>query len=204
MPAVKRIDSPTYQLLVWRIEEDLSFFAQAITLNAEEALEYGQISHKARKLEWMAARYVQRKLYNDYLVKDQWGKPHLASSSAHISIAHCTHYAAAIYSKVGPVGVDVEPIHEKVQRIANKFLSEGELQLLDSKNLTASLIAAWSVKEAIYKWYGKKELSFKRNIQLQEFSLDAQKAKVLFALDNQSTIKEVKMVHLEEVILAFV
>lgn len=203
MPAVKRIQTPNYSLLVWRIEEELSFFARALQLNAHEIAEFNQLSYPKRRLEWMAARYVQREVCNDSLIKDQWGKPHLSASSGHISLAHCNNYAAAIYSAKGAVGVDVEPIKDKVQRIADKFLTERELQLIGVPRSSENLIAAWSIKEAIYKWYGKKKLSFKQNIQLQKLSLQSTQAEVLFTVDNQKESKEVNIENIGDVVLAY-
>jgi len=203
MPAVKQLNTSSYRLLVWRIDEDLAFFSQSITLNAQEANEYSQISYEKRRLEWMAARYVQRQLCDDSLVKDEWGKPHLESQEGFVSIGHCTGYAAAIFSKQSPVGIDIEPIHDKVHRIAQKFLSEIEFNFMDASRMTEHLITSWGVKEVVYKWYGKKALSFQRNIQIQPFSLDSKHAEVLFILDNQRTSKQVKFENLGDIILAF-
>ena len=203
MPAVKQLNTSSYRLLVWRIEEDVSFFSQSITLNAQEANEYSQISYEKRRLEWMAARYVQRQLCEDSLVKDEWGKPHLESQEGFVSIAHCTGYAAAIFSMQSPVGIDIEPIHDKVHRIAQKFLSEIEFNNMDASRMTEHLITSWGIKEAVYKWYGKKALSFQRNIQIQPFSLDSKHAEVLFVLDNQRISKQVNFENLGDIILAF-
>ena len=203
MPLVRHIQTASFEVKIWRIEEDLSFFAQAITLNEHEASEYSQISYPARKLEWMTARFVQRQVCSDSLIKDQWGKPHLHSKAGYVSIAHCKHFAAAIYSGQDAVGIDIEPIHGKVHRIAQKFLSDSELKKIDSTRSTEDLIVSWSVKEAIYKWYGKKELSFKRNIQIKDLSYESGIAKVLFSVDNLQIIKKVNFENLGEVILAF-
>ena len=203
MPAVKQLNTSSYRLLVWRIEEDVSFFSQSITLNTQEANEYSQISYEKRRLEWMAARYVQRQLCDHSLVKDEWGKPHLESQEGFVSIAHCNGYAAAIFSTQSPVGIDIEPIHDKVHRIAQKFLSEMEFNNMDALRMTEHLITSWGIKEAVYKWYGKKALSFQRNIQIQPFSLDSKHAEVLFLLNNQRIRKQVHIENLGTIILAF-
>ena len=69
--------------------------------------------------------------------------------------------------------------------------------------MTEHLITSWSIKEAVYKWYGKKALSFQRNIQIQPFSLDSKHAEVLFVLDNQRISKQVNFENLGDIILAF-
>ena len=74
---------------------------------------------------------------------------------------------------------------------------------MDARRMTEHLIASWSIKEAVYKWYGKKALSFQRNIQIQPFSLDSEHAEVLFLLNNQRIRKQVHIENLGTIILAF-
>lgn len=203
MPEIRRISTDTFQLLVWRIDEPLAFFAKELQFNKEEMEEYGNISYEARKLEWLAARYAQRQLYQASLTKDSWGKPHLDRGDGYISLAHCTGYAAAIYSPNTSVGIDIEPIHDKVQRIATKFLNEKELAFIDESNITEHYISAWSIKESVYKWYGKKKLSFKQNIQIDPFSLHEGQANVLFKAENQHENRKVYFEKIHHAVLAY-
>ncbi|MFT4968473.1 MAG: 4'-phosphopantetheinyl transferase [Chitinophagales bacterium] len=202
MPVIRELKNQDYHLLVWKITEDLSFFAKEVLFNKSEMEEYGNISHESRKLEWLAARFVQRQLCKDALVKDTWGKPHLENEDGFVSIAHCHGYAAAIYSSKQAVGIDIEPIHDKVQRIAQKFLSASELSFINTAGQTEHLITCWSIKEAIYKWYGKRELSFKENIRIENFELNDDKTSVLFVRENEREIKEVNFERIANLALA--
>lgn len=203
MPAIRNISSDKFQLLVWKIEEDLNFFTKHVRFNKAEMEEYGNISYEARRLEWMAARFTQRQLLKDSLMKDEWGKPHPANETGYVSIAHCKGYAAAVYSKEHAVGIDIEPVHDKVQRIAKKFLTEKERSFLEQDQLTEYLIASWSIKEAVYKWYGKKELSFKENICMNAFQLSDKRATVDFSKDDTSLAKEVPFEKMDNIFLAY-
>lgn len=59
-------------------------------------------------------------------------KPFLEDEAYHFSISHCDDYAAAIVSKTGRVGVDVETPSFKIDRIKKKFLNENELSFFES------------------------------------------------------------------------
>ncbi|HEY0177929.1 MAG TPA: 4'-phosphopantetheinyl transferase superfamily protein, partial [Pedobacter sp.] len=66
---------------------------------------------------------------------------------------------------------DIEQIKTKIHRIQQKFLSPAELAQPGVKDHTEALYACWCVKEAVYKWYGKKGLEFKKHIHIQPFEL---------------------------------
>jgi 4'-phosphopantetheinyl transferase EntD len=71
-----------------------------------------------------------------------------------------------MFSKTHEIGLDIEKVDDRIHRVSNKFLNENEQIFAESK-LTKTLI--WSAKESLYKWYGKKELDFKGNMEAMEF-----------------------------------
>lgn len=203
MPIVKQIRTDSYEVLVWKIEEAFEFFSSNLRLSNVESQEYLNITNEARKLEWLASRFVQRRLIKDSLIKDDFGKPSLDKQEGFVSIAHCKDFAAAMYSKEGPVGIDIEPIDCKVLRIAQKFLNTHELSFIASATDVQHVIAAWCVKEAVFKWYGKKSLSFKNNIQIRTFQNYSEEVKVDFNKDNIMDVKYVRVLKIENCMLAF-
>lgn len=204
MPQAFLFRTAELAVLVWKIEEDLSFFSKTIHLNKLEAEEYFSIRHPQKKIEWMAARFVQRQLINDSIVKDEYGKPHLSQHpNSFISLSHCKDYAAASFHAKESTGIDVEPIHEKVLRISDKFLKPSEKEILVDDTII-SHIAAWSIKEVVYKKYGKKELRFKENIHLAKLSLNEEKAEVVFTKNQIKENLEISVKRIDDIILAFV
>lgn len=171
-------------IIVWEITEPLSFFAQHILLNKEESEAYHNIKFEKRKLEWMAARFVQRQIANNSTTKDEFGKPYLKNLEGHISISHCQNYAAAIFCKIKPVGIDIEPINPKILRIADKYTNKNEFDFIEKDREIEHLICNWCIKEAVYKYYGKKELSFKEHIRIQPYKLSHNKCQVLLHKNN--------------------
>jgi len=73
-------------------------------------------------------------------------------------------------SKKVPVGIDIEQIKEKVERIATKFMNPGEMAFISTdEHRIEHLYVCWCGKEAIYKCYGQKEVSFINHISLAPF-----------------------------------
>lgn len=155
------INSST-KLAVWHISEDESFFLQAVSLQRE-------ITHPHKRLQHLAGRYLLQHLFPDFphhLIKiADTRKPFLLNEEYHFSISHCGDYAAVIVSKEYRVGLDIEMISPKVDRIRHKFLNAQELVNLPIGNLE-SLTTLWSAKEAVFKWYGGGDVDFRAHICL--------------------------------------
>jgi len=73
------------------------------------------------------------------------------------------------------VGIDIEQIQQKVERIAPRFLNPGELKAAkQDPNLVEALYAYWCAKEAVYKCHGQKNVSFANDISLQPFRFETE------------------------------
>lgn len=83
----------------------------------------------------------------------------------HFSISHCGNFAAAIVSSSQRVGIDIELITPRVEKIKHKFLHPNELtewkidELNDLKRIE-TLTLLWSCKEAMFKWWGRGDVDF--------------------------------------------
>lgn len=152
-------------------EKDLEF------LSFREKLSFANISHPERKKEWGTARLaIQEALellqipYPGFF-KDEHGKSQPMNGQGFVSLTHTRGYAAAIYHRELPVGIDLELIREKILRIGTRFLAESELHFLHI--LPAHYTMAWSAKESIFKCHGKKGVSLRNNILLEPFDPEA-------------------------------
>jgi phosphopantetheinyl transferase len=165
------IDNDT-RLAIWQIAEPQDFFIAQLKLNETDYSVIRTITSDTRLTEFLASRYCVRLLAGIdeelTLVKDEHGKPSVKGHPLHISISHCTGFAGAIISKKAHVGMDIEPIHGRVMRIAGRFLSETELGYLTPTRAIDQATVMWSAKESVYKYYGQKGLSFSRDIKLQK------------------------------------
>ncbi len=156
----------TTSLAVWQITEDENFFLQKIHLKK-------QINHPKKRLQHLAGRYLLQWLHPEFPVHlieiAESNKPLLPDGPFNFSISHCGNFAAAIISKNNSAGIDVEQVTSKIQLIKNKFLSEDEMHFINqSTDQLIQLTILWSCKEAVYKWYGKGEVDFKKHIILKK------------------------------------
>lgn len=166
------------KLAVWHITENEDFFLEKVSIQKE-------IVHPHKRLQHLAGRYLLEILYPGFpfhLIEiAESKKPLLRNGEIHFSISHCADYAAAIISENKLVGIDVELITPKIELVKERFLAESELNLsatLNSELQTRNhqlLTLFWSSKEAIFKWYGKGNLSFKKNMSINQIFFDDEK-----------------------------
>lgn len=156
---------------LWDIIEPESYFLERLELSIVEKANLEPIKGH-RRLEWLAARYLlhllsERELRGEVL-KDEFGKPFLSNSEWAISLSHSNNLAAVVASPKA-VGIDIQKIVLKIERIAHKYLSEEELAGIRYRHRLEYLHLYWGAKEAMYKAYGRKSIEFKRDIQIVPF-----------------------------------
>jgi phosphopantetheinyl transferase len=169
----KQIDADT-EFALWKIEEKAEDLYNQLQLNDHEKAYVEQLSHGKRHLHWLGTRVLLRKMLNtdEYIdcQVDAHGKPYLVHLPYHISFSHSFDYAAVMMSKTRPVGIDIEQVKQKVERIAHKFMRPAEMKFVNDQDKIPQLYVCWCAKEAVYKCYGQKEISFADNISLEPFN----------------------------------
>ncbi len=157
------------RLGIWQIKEPESFFLKTIPLKKD-------VSHPHKRLQHLAGRYLLPFLFDDFplseiLIADT-RKPFLENEKFHFSISHCGDYGAAIVSSANRVGIDIELMTPKIEKISHKFLSVADRNFVDDQrthhDLEKLLTILWSSKEAIFKWYGLGEVDFINHMQLRK------------------------------------
>lgn len=168
--------NPTTKLAIWRIEESEDFFNKTVPLQKE-------ITHPHKRLQHLAGRFLLPYLfpnfpYEEILIADT-KKPFLPNEQFHFSISHCADYAAVIVSKTSRVGIDIELVDKRVEKIASKFLGIAEQQFVQqyketyANNLQLQLLTLmWSTKEAVFKWWGNGNVDFSKDIFIKPFELN--------------------------------
>ncbi|HEX8376186.1 MAG TPA: 4'-phosphopantetheinyl transferase superfamily protein [Pedobacter sp.] len=168
----KKLDDST-EFAVWKIEETADELLVQLQLRDYEKKTIEGLNNGKRNLHWLSTRVLLRKLLNtsEYIdcQVDEYGKPYLPNSPYHISFSHSYDYAAVIISKTKPVGIDIEIIKDKIERVANKFLTDKEIAFINPEHKVNHLYICWCAKEAIYKLQGKTNVSFKEHIRLKPF-----------------------------------
>lgn len=168
----KDID-PQTSFALWKIDEQADELIAQLQLKDHETTYLESLNNGKRNLHWLSTRVLLRTMLHtqDYIdcKVDEHGKPYLANFPQFISLSHSFDYAAVMVSENRPVGIDIELIKDKIERIAHKFMNDEELSFIDPLNRTEQLYACWCAKEAIYKLQGKKNVSFLHNIRLKDF-----------------------------------
>ncbi len=160
----------TTRLGVWKIEETESFFLDRVPLTRE-------ITHPHKRLQHLAGRYLLPFLFPDFpnaaIEIADTRKPFLPDEQYHFSISHCGSYAAAIVSSNSRVGIDIENITPRVERIKHKFLHADELAWVHIHPAALQiplLTLLWSAKEAMFKWWGRGDVDFSEVLRLHPFT----------------------------------
>ena len=187
------------KLGIWHIEETESFFLDKVPLKRD-------VTHPFKRRQHLAGRYLLSDLFPDFPVEEiliaDTRQPFLAGDNYHFSISHCGAYAAAIVSRTCRVGIDIELVTQRITRVADKFLNEGEMDVfnedyaffLEQWGLRGRveqefLTLIWSAKEALFKWYGRGELDFKRHMQLTgNIRIEGEVIKLPFAFEKDEIV----------------
>ncbi|MBS4070075.1 MAG: 4'-phosphopantetheinyl transferase superfamily protein, partial [Algoriphagus sp.] len=133
-------------------EEPLDF------LSFREKLSYTNISHPEKRREWATARLAIHEALKELQLpypgffKDEHGKSQSMNGQGFVSLTHTPGYAAAIFHREQPVGIDMDLIREKILKIGFRFLDNSELDFLENDPVHYTM--AWSAKESIFKCQG--------------------------------------------------
>lgn len=164
--SLKSIDKVS-SIAIWEISESLEEL-QIFDVPPTDYAFLRTITHPQKQLESFAARLAVQCILNQWqssyqgLKKNEYNVPILIDLPYKVSISHTTSFAVAIIHQRLQIGIDIEPIREKVRNIASKFLSITE-QAFCGQDLER-LTLYWAGKEAIYKYYGRRGLTFNRDM----------------------------------------
>ena len=167
---------PEGELGIWGITESEDWFLSRLDLYEAETAQLATIKGH-RRLEWLAGRYLLHQLsgrtVRGAFLKDEYGKPHLEDSTYHVSLSH-SHNKVALIAGPQVVGVDIQFIVAKIERIAHKYMRDIEMDSLAEQTRLEQLHVYWGAKEALYKCYGKRQLDFRQHIHITPFDYSAQ------------------------------
>ncbi|MDW8287845.1 MAG: 4'-phosphopantetheinyl transferase superfamily protein, partial [Flammeovirgaceae bacterium] len=154
-----------------KIEEDDDFLIDFLE-KKNLSDDFFAIQHPQKRKQWLASRCLLKQLTQhigipyEGIRKDNFGKPFLLNASVEISFSHTNNMAAVIVDFQQSTGIDVEQIDEKLYKIAPRFLTNAELHQTQSS--LEEIAYFWCAKEAMYKLYGKKQLTFRENLIVEK------------------------------------
>ena len=158
-------------IAIWRLNETAEELLSLYRLSEDEQLIFDKFVNEKRKKEWLAYRTMLKVMLGKpglVIFYDEYRKPHLKNANQQISVAHSADLAAVIISNNSPVGIDIERITPRIDKIRKKFLNPDELGYLTNNYSLEELYIYWGAKEALYKMYGRKLLDFRKNMHLDK------------------------------------
>ena len=136
-------------------------------LNEEEKIRVNRFVLGKRQREFVATRILKEKILpKSTILYNSLGAPYI-ENGPYISISHSPTIAGIAVCENHPIGFDLEPIREKVQRIKTKFLHPHEYKTSDTED-TETLIKLWSGKEALYKLACREEVIFAEDLLITQ------------------------------------
>lgn len=119
-------------------------------------LQLASITNESRRAEWLAVRLLVKELFGPAVevAYHPTGRPYLKDSDLHISISHTRGYASVAYHRTRPIGMDLEHLSSRVDRVAPRFTTAEEASYIDAHDAdkrTLYHLINWSAKETLYK-----------------------------------------------------
>ena len=111
----------------------------------------------ARRMEYICERALLKDMMNGRILNifhNEDGKP-ILNNGLTISISHTRGYIAIILSETKNVGIDIEYVSDRVEKISSRFMREDE-----SADDIMSLLVLWCAKETLYKLFSSEHLDF--------------------------------------------
>ena len=196
------------ELGLWRITEPEDWFFDQLDLEKTEYAQFDVIKGRKR-VEWLAVRKLVHQMsgrnYRGAFIKDEFGKPHLENSPFQISISHSWNLAAAIAAPLA-VGIDIQRLVGKIERLAHKFIRPSEMEAIQNNTRLEHMHVYWGAKEALYKAYGRRQLDFCQHILVEpfEFNLRVGKCRGVVRKDEYEGHFTIFYRQVEEYILVYV
>ena len=171
MPIFKEIISEQTQILIWKYSDEEKFSADLIS----DEKEFENLKQKSPKrlIEKQMVRQMLRKILPNHKIRyHENGQPYLEPFDKFVSVSHSFPYAVLAISEK-KIGVDIEQVKDRIDKIKLKFLHPKEIDWLSRvESGIEHLTAVWCIKEALFKIHSSKQWSFKEFYVVDEFLLD--------------------------------
>lgn len=143
---------------------------------------------ECRILEWTAVRVLLYDMLDrqvPILYHDN-GAPYLPEyENLDISISHTKGYVAVALAERGEIGIDIEQMGEKAERVRHKFVRDDE-----QADSLVKLLLHWSAKETAFKVLHRNKVDFLKHLRVLPFELQDEGS---FSLQESRTDAEMVM-----------
>ena len=151
MPLIRKQKlEPDTWLALWQMTEAVD------QLSAPASVDLSPLRSPRRKKETLTEYLLLKALTGDdslVIRHNEDGAPLV--DGYFVSLSHTEGWAAMMLSRSHRVGVDIEYVSERVNRVASRFIRDDEQQ-----STLAERLITWCAKEAVYKYFTEQHLEF--------------------------------------------
>lgn len=133
-----------------KLFEDIDNHKIMKRLSKGELNEFHEINSIQRKREFITTRILLKEHFDDHCVLTYRNRKPILNECTYISISHKNDELVICLNESIQIGVDIEKIDSRIQKITSKFCNPKELLEIENKS-NETLTMFWSAKEAIYK-----------------------------------------------------
>ena len=163
-------------IAIWHITETADELYALLGTHRYDA-QLAEKKNESRRAEWLAVRLLVKELFGSEaeVAYHPTGRPYLKNSTIHISISHTKGFAAVAYHHRAPLGMDIEYLSSRVERIASRFTTRSEASYIDRHDESVRQmyhLVNWSAKETLYKLFDSPSLAeFKEVFHIAPYAL---------------------------------
>jgi len=162
---------------LWEITEDFETLFRMTCLNDEDIRRLNSFRSLSRKIESLSVRaLLQQMTCPDARIvyHKQSNKPFLEDGSYNISISHSHKYTSILLGRNKLVGVDLEYMTHKIERVAHKFIHKQDIITTNPLTRRKQLYIHWCAKEAMYKICDKIDINFQEDLIIKPFDVNTE------------------------------
>lgn len=158
----KSILSDKSLLAIWKMEETEEQLRAMCDLTGEDNCRIERCSAPKRRIELLSVRALLKAVGIKQTIHYDDNKPYL--DNGYISISHSADIAAIIYNPDRQVGIDIEKISPRIQRIATRAFSDEEITAANGD--LEKLTVLWNCKECVFKLVNDDGIDFREMIEV--------------------------------------
>lgn len=200
MPLIYYKSMPGAEVALWKTGEEISFFKEKLHQQGFPTHEGLRIAHPEKQLQWYASRYLLSTLYPGAIPLYNDRKPYLFNGPF-ISLSHSKNIVAVQVSEFKS-GIDIQWPDPKLKIISNRFLAKNDIQNIETDNEIEALSIIWTIKEAVFKYYGT-AMPFKK-IEIENYNKNQKTALATAHRNGTEELHKLQVDFVEGMSLAFI
>ncbi|MGL5937628.1 MAG: 4'-phosphopantetheinyl transferase family protein [Phocaeicola sp.] len=174
MPILIQKKSENLLIGVWSLTETVDELSRELLIPSFLGDRFASFTSETRRLEFLAVRVLLKKLCGEEkeVLYYPSGRPYLKDGSFFITISHTKGYVAVALHTHSPVGIDIEYLSQRVERVASRFIRSDEVLNLPTVDRIKALLLYWSAKETAFKLLDEEGVDWRDHLRVHPFEME--------------------------------